>query len=378
MAYKGLIDRRPIPAQRYDFPDEDIDFVLDQMQSLLKTRGFLTMGQHGEEFERRFAAYVGVPHAVSVNSGTAALEIILRAVGIEGADVIVPTNTFAATAFAVIHAGGRVIFADCGDDLVLDRADVERRLTSRTRAVIVVHIGGLISPSVYELQELCESRGVVLVEDAAHAHGSRLAGEQAGRFGDAAGYSFFSTKVMTTGEGGMIVTRREDIAATARLLRDQAKVEGLNRHETLGYNWRMTEFQAILGLAQLARLEEFIAERRRVASAYDAVLNGASEGLRPLSIPAGAEPNFYKYVVFLDGRQVETVEQRLRDDHGIRVGGHVYDAPCHAQPVFAEHGHMSLPKAEDLCRRHICPPIYPSLSDEDATYVAEALLEVTA
>jgi perosamine synthetase len=367
---------RRIPAQRYDFPEEDVERIQRDVGSLLRSRSFLTMGERCEEFEERYARAVGARHAVAVSSGTAGLEIALRAIGVEGAEVVVPTNTFAATAFAVLHAGGTPVFADCGFDLVLDPDDAERRLTLATRAVIVVHIGGLVSPAVPRLQELCARRGLVLLEDAAHAHGSTLDGRSAGTFGAAAAFSFFSTKVMTTGEGGMITTDDDGIRDLARVLRDQAKVAGQNRHELVGSNWRMTELQAILGLAQLARLPEFIRERRRVAAIYDGALGG-SDRLRVLSIPDGALSNYYKYVLFTDAN-VQAVSSALKSGWNVGLGGAVYDVPCHEQPVFAGLAHGPLPVAERLCRHHLCPPIYPSLTDADARYVAEALLEVTS
>lgn len=368
---------RRIPAQRYDVPDEDIDRILGELGTLLRTRSFLSMGSHSENFERRFAEYVGCAHAVSVNSGTGALEIILRSLDVAGSEVIVPTNTFAATAFAVLHAGATPVFADCGEDLILDPTDVERRLSPSTTAVIVVHIGGLVSPSTHRLEELCRRRGLVLVEDAAHAHGSALDGHRAGTLGEAAAFSFFSTKVMTTGEGGMITTDSDEIAQRARLLRDQAKVEGVNRHDIVGYNWRMSELPAILGLTQLARLDTFIEERRRVARIYDRAFRDAPACLRPLRIPAGAETNYYKYVLHCES-DVESVGRRLFAEYRVRLGGTVYDVPCHQQPVFAGLARGPLPRAEHLCRHHICPPIYPSLTDDEARYVADSLIEVVS
>jgi perosamine synthetase len=368
-----------IPAQRYDVPEEDIAIILERYGALLRSRDFLTMGRYGEEFERRFATYTGARHAVAVSSGTAALELILRSIGVAGAEVVVPTNTFAATAFAVIHAGGRPVFADCGDDLVVDPVDVERRLSASTRAVIVVHIGGLVSPSVLRLKELCREWELPLVEDAAHAHGSRLEGMQAGTIGGAAAFSFFSTKVMTTGEGGMVVTDDAAIAEQAAFLRDQAKVAGQNLHREIGHNWRMSELQAILGLTQLDRLDGFIAQRRRVARIYDDLLGAATDRLRPLRIPAGAESNYYKYVLFTgDDTGPAEIAERLRSDHGLRLGGSVYDVPLHRQPVFSPSHAHDLPRAEDLCPRHICPPIYPSLTDEEASHVAECLLKTVS
>jgi perosamine synthetase len=373
---RGTTARR-IPAQRYDVPAEDIDTILGELGALLRTRSFLSMGAHCATFERRFAEHVGCAHAVSVNSGTGALEIILRSLDVAGSEVIVPTNTFAATAFAVIHAGATPVFADCGEDLVLDPADVERRLSPATTAVVVVHIGGLVSPSTHRLDELCRRRGLVLVEDAAHAHGSALDGRRAGTLGEAAAFSFFSTKVMTTGEGGMITTDSEEIAQRARLLRDQAKVEGQNRHDLVGYNWRMSEVQAILGMTQLARLDAFIEERRRVARIYDRAFRDGPACLRPLRIPSGAESNYYKYVLHCEA-DVESVGRRLFAEHGVRLGGAVYDVPCHEQPVFAPLARDPLPRSEHLCRHHICPPIYPSLTDEEARYVADSLIEVVS
>lgn len=364
-----------IPAQRYDFSATDIESITERIRSLLESHSFLTLGPYGQEFETAFAAYVGSSEAVAVNSGTAALEIILRSADVSGAEVIVPTNTFAATAFAVIHAGAKPIFADCAGDLSLDVDDVESKLTRNTKAVVVVHIGGLISPNILRLQQICSDRGILLIEDAAHAHGSRFDGRQAGAFGDAAAYSFFTTKVITTGEGGMIVTNRNEIADKARLLRDQAKVAGLNRHESVGYNWRMAEFQAIVGLTQLARLDEFILERRRIAAIYDEAFV-KSERLSRLVVPPGAEPNYYKYVLFVDVGKVDSISRKLREEHGISLGGAVYDTPLHLQPVFREGQAIRLPNAEDLCPRHICPPIYPSLRNDEASYVAEALLKV--
>jgi len=366
---------RSIPPQRYDFSRPDIDWIVERTRELLETRAFLTLGRYGEEFERGFAARVGVPHAVAVSSGTAALEIILRALGVSGQEVIVPTNTFAATAFAVLHAGGTPVFADCGDDLAADPEDVERRVTAKTKAVITVHIGGFVSPGIRALQELCGRKGLSLVEDAAHAQGSRLNECEAGGFGVAGAFSFFSTKVMTTGEGGMIVSSDPDIAEKARLLRDQAKVQGGNYHQEVGYNWRLPELQAILGLAQLRRLQEFIDRRTAIARIYEA---GWAEGLPigSLAAPPGSQPNYYKYVLFPKNQAPQEIGRQLKKLYGIRLGGAVYDLPCHEQPVFRRWARERLPRAEELCRRHICPPIYPSLSDEEARYVVNAIREV--
>ncbi len=366
---------RSIAPQRYDFFPEDIAWIVERIREVLETRAYLTLGRYGEEFESKFAQLVEVPHAVAVNSGTAALEIIFRALRIEGHEVIVPTNTFAATAFAVLHAGGKPVFADCGEDLCVDPEDVEGRVTPRTKAVVAVHIGGLLSASLRALAEFCARKGLYLVEDAAHAHGSRTGGKQAGSVGIAGAFSFFSTKVMTTGEGGMIVTSDRAIAEKARLLRDQAKVAAANYHEEMGSNWRMTELQAILGLAQLRRLAEFIERRTQVARIYDAGWANEQK-LRPLSVPPESQPNYYKYVLFLKDSVPREVSKQLKERYGVHLGGYVYDVPCHEQPVFRSFVQGRLPRAEDLCRRHVCPPIYPSVTNEEAHHVVKAVQEV--
>jgi dTDP-4-amino-4,6-dideoxygalactose transaminase len=366
-----------VPAQVYDFPDDDIEYVTGELRCLLEQRAFLTLGRFGEEFEQAFAARHDARHAVATNSGTSALEAILRALGVAGGEVVVPTNTFAATAFAVLRAGARPVFADILPDLTVDPDDVADQCGPDTRAVVTVHIGGLVSPATTRLAQWCGQRGIPLVEDAAHAHGSALHGKPAGTFGVAGAFSFFSTKVMTTGEGGMVVTGDQAIADACRLLRDQAKVGNANLHTDVGANWRLTEVQALMGLAQLRRLDGFIERRQHIAARYDRLLDGAP-GLAPVPVPPGAHHNFYKYIVVLDGADPGQVQAELKARFEVSLGGAVYDLPLHQQPVFEPYRRRALPVAEDLCRRHVCPPCYPSLTDAQVDHVASALTEIVA
>ena len=241
-----------VPPASISFSNEDISNITEEISECLRT-GALTLGQNGRQFEEEFAALCRVPYAVAVNSGTSALEIILRAIGVQNREVIVPTNTFFATAAAVIHAGGRVRFADCEPgSFALDLGSLRECLNANTAAIIVVHIGGLITPRISEISDVCKQVGVPLIEDAAHAQGSTLGGRPAGSFGVAAAFSFYPTKVMTSCEGGMITTSDEAIYHEALIYRDQGK-EGFttNYHVRLGYNWRMSEPHAIIGRAQL-------------------------------------------------------------------------------------------------------------------------------
>jgi dTDP-4-amino-4,6-dideoxygalactose transaminase len=364
-----------IPAVRIVVPEEDERWVLEQIRQVLRS-GRLTLGTYARQFEEACAAAHGVRHAVAVSSGTAALEIILRALGAAGSEVVVPANTFFATAAAVLHAGARVRFADVDPTtFALSWRTIEPQLSPQTRGVVVVHIGGLMSPELPEIVRACAARGLWVVEDAAHAHGCAVMGRPAGSFGVAAALSFYPTKVVTAGEGGMILTNDAELAAEARVYRDQGK-QGFetNVHVRLGSNWRLSEMHAILGLSQLRRLSTFVRQRRTVAGWYDDLLHGCRE-LRPVSPAAGVESNYYKYIVMLpDGVDRTALKRRLREEYGVSLSGEVYEMPLHQQPVFAPFAHGPLPAAERICQRHICLPIYPTMTRDEASYVVRSLV----
>jgi dTDP-4-amino-4,6-dideoxygalactose transaminase len=259
-----------------------------------------------------------------------------------------------------------------------DLDDVRAQLSPATAAVIAVHIGGLMSPALPALRALCDERGIALVEDAAHAHGSALDGKPAGSIGIAGAFSFYPTKVITAAEGGMIVTSDDTIAEEARTYRDQGKGSfHANFHTRLGNNWRMSEPHAAIALTQLHRLDEFIVARQTIAKRYDAAIEQI--GLRPLVVPANAHCNYYKYIAFLpDGVERTELKQTLRERFDIGLSGEVYDTPLNLQPVFAPFADRDLPGAEQLCARHICLPLFPSLSEADADYVIESIATVLA
>jgi dTDP-4-amino-4,6-dideoxygalactose transaminase len=368
---------RKIPAARVHFTEEDRAWIAERIGEVLAS-GMLTLGRYGRQFEERFAALCGVRHAVSVASGTAALEIALRAVGVEGKDVLVPANTFFATAAAVVHAGGRPVFVDADPaSFAVRPEDVERALTPQTAAIVVVHIGGLVSARLPELVELAGRHGLPLIEDAAHAHGSSYRGTMAGAFGLAGAFSMYPTKVMTSAEGGMLVTSDDRIAEEARIYRDQGKASFLvNAHTRMGYNWRLSEVHAIIGLRHLERLEAMIADRQRVAALYDEALAGM-RGLEPLRVPEGGRSNYYKYIaVMKEPRDRKALKAHLRERFGVSLSGEVYEEPLHKQPVFASYASGPLPVAEDICARHICLPIYSGMEDDEARQVIEALAAV--
>jgi dTDP-4-amino-4,6-dideoxygalactose transaminase len=337
--------------------------------------GALTLGTNTRELEEAFAARHHMPFAVAVSSGTAALQIALRTFGVDGGEVVVPANTFFATAAAVVHAGGIPCFADISHEtLALSAETIEAVLSERTVGVVLVHIGGLVSPDTPRIRDLCRQRGVFLLEDAAHAHGSGYDGEPAGTFGDAAAFSFYPTKVMTSGEGGILLTRDEQARDEARIYRDQGKSSFLGGdHVRLGDAWRMSEVHAAIGLVQLRRLDEFIATRRAVAACYDELLAGAP-GITLLAMPFGCEPNYYKYVAMLDASvDRDELKRALRAEYDVALSGEVYATPLDAQPVFAKYAHGVRPVAEDVCARHVCLPIHSDMTADEAEYVATSL-----
>ena len=367
---------RRVPAAKIQFLPEDRVWIVERIQEVLAT-GQLTLGRYGTEFEKKFAATCGTSHAVAVNSGTSALEIILRSLGVEGKDVLVPTNTFFATAAAVVHAGGKPVLVDMDpESFAVSPESVEKKLTSRTAGLVVVHIGGLVSRRLPELVDLAAKKGIWLVEDAAHAHGSFLSGISAGAFGIAGSFSFYPTKVMTCAEGGMIVTNDQRIADEARIYRDQGKASFTqNAHVRMGYNWRMSEPHAIIGLKHLERLPAMIADRQKIAAIY----NPALAGMRNLStprVPAGGICNYYKYIgVLREKRDRKELKAHLRERFGVSLAGEVYEDPLHKQPVFEKYASGALPISEDFCARHICLPIFSGMEEADARQVIRALAE---
>jgi perosamine synthetase len=379
-----------VNAARVVFPAADREEIARAVADVLGS-GMLTLGPYTRQFEAAFAAAHPArgprdddppdgqfPNAIATASGTSALEIILRALGVGGRDVVLPANTFYATAAAVLRAGARPIFADIDvSTLGLSPESVLAALTSDTAAVVAVHIGGLISPHVDQLRVTCAERGIALVEDAAHAHGSTYDGRFAGSFSAAAAFSFYPTKVVTCGEGGMILTRSARLADEARIYRDQGKGSfGANHHVRHGYAWRMSELNAACGLVHLRRMAEFIERRRAVAARYDEALAGL-DGLQPVREPSGCRSNFYKYVALLPaGADRERFKRELAKRHEVRLAGEVYDLPLHRQPVLAEFAGPALPVAENVCARQICLPVHSDMRDDEIDQVVAAVAAV--
>lgn len=366
-----------IPPVKVHFPKKDVKDLKKQFEEILSS-GRLILGEYTEKFEEEFAKYVGVKHAVAVNNGTSALEICLRIFRVTGKEVIVPTNTNFATPASVLHAGGKLRFIDNDpESFSITPEDVQKAINKKTAGVIIVHIGGIITPRVDEIKRLCKGAGLFLLEDAAHAHGSSLNGKMAGSFGNAAAFSFYPTKVITSLEGGMITTNFSKIANRARIYRDQGKQSyGRNLHKVLGNSWRMSEIHAAAGISQLRRINQFIKERNTVAKYYDRELTDLPT-INPLSISPSLRCNYYKYIAILDkGLSRSKIKKCMAGKYKIRLSGEVYEIPSHRQPVFkGKYKGGSFPNADEICKRHICLPIYASMTKKESEYILDSLIK---
>ncbi|MEK7233402.1 MAG: DegT/DnrJ/EryC1/StrS family aminotransferase [Elusimicrobiota bacterium] len=371
-----------IPILRVPFDAEDRRFLHEGLEQILATGG-LTMGSNTKAFEAEFSALCGVPHGVATSNCTTALEIILRAIGVEGGTVVVPTNTFIATAFAAVHAGARVVFADSDPEtLCLCPKDLEKRLRPDTKAVILVHIGGVVTPAIEKIKNICDARNIPLVEDCAHAHGSSYKGIQAGAWGLAGAFSFFPTKVLVSGEGGLITTKDPALYEKAMMLRNHGKNPKLgNRISELGHNWRLSEMTALMALQQTRKAKALYAERRKTAACYDREFASFTQ-VRPLKLGQGVESTYYKYVIYLaPGVSRDALKKLLKDEFSVSLTGEIYDVPAHKEPVWAAHPETvvnaddSFPGAEKIAAQHACLPLYPGLTDEERVYVVDSLRE---
>ena len=370
-----------VPILRIPFSEEDILDIKLSFGDILRS-GQLAMGKYVAGFEQRFAEFCGTEYAVATNSGTSALEIILRTLDVADGTVIVPTNTFMATATAAVHAGAKVNFADINPETMSlsVKSLVKVLATDNVKAVILVHIGGVISYQYDWIRKICTEYNIPLIEDAAHAHGSSINGTKAGALGTAAAFSFYPTKVLTTGEGGMITTNDAEIYEKARMLRDHGKPDhNFNVHTEFGYNWRMSEFHAAVGLNQLDKAKWIIRERQRLAARYDAELASEFKVIKP---PEGIKSSYYKYILFLpSGVDRAFVKAQLREKYDIELTGEVYAEMLHSQPVFSKYPATCVQNGETFegaaeLKSHICLPLYLGLTDEEQDYVCQSLREV--
>jgi dTDP-4-amino-4,6-dideoxygalactose transaminase len=357
-----------IPMARPQFGAEEESAVIEVMRS-----GVLTQGERTRAFEEAFAAAVGAGHAVATSNGSTALYLALLAHGIgPGDEVITSPLTFIATANAIKHTGALPVFADVDDSLNLDCAAAERLITPHTKAIILVHLHG--NPGDLDsFVRLCDERGLHLIQDACQAVGATIDGRPLGAFGTAV-YSFYATKNITTGEGGMVVTNDARVARTCARLRHQAYSDRPYEHDEAGYNFRMTEMQAAIGLVQLSRLESITDRRRRHAAFYDRHVSRWYT--RPRVAPGHAHV-YHQYTLRIPALWSRDEVRCQLQQMGVGTGVY-YPLPLHMQPPYLGLGSAPCPVAETAAKDMLSVPVHPGLSDEDCTSVAAALNTIAA
>ncbi len=354
---------------------EHMGEILADIENVLRGGG-LTQGEYLERFEKSFAQNTNTKFAAGVSTGGAGLECILRAIGVEGKEVIVPTDTFVASAFSVIRAGGVPVLADVDRaTLSLSRSTIERLITDKTVAVMIVHMFGLMSPEIESIQSLCKGKGIALIEDAAHAHGASFRGELAGGLGDAAAFSMYATKIITTGEGGVVTTNDRNLYERVCSLRNYGKRLGGRVFDEVSSNERLAEIPAVIGEYQLKTLGDNVKRRNEIADAYTNKLRELDE-VELLSPDIHSRHSYWRYPLYLDeGIDRDAVQKNMADEYGIRLTW-MYEPLCHLQPALKErYGYEegSLPVAEKAMRQLVCLPTHMMISEEDIDRVMNAL-----
>jgi perosamine synthetase len=360
-----------IPVARPVIGPDEVAAVSDVLMS-----GILAQGEKVAEFEQKFAAYCGTAHAVATNNGTAALHAALLAAGIgPGDEVIVPAFSFIATATAVSMCGAKPVFADVDEQTFNIRPEqVSERITPKTKAVIGVHLFG--QPfDVDPILEICEAHAIPLIEDAAQAHGALYHGVKAGNLGKLACFSFYATKNMITGEGGMVTTNDKPSADRLRLIINHGQSEKY-LHTMLGYNYRMTDIAAAIGIVQLKKLDKFNMRRRKNAEYYAA--NLAAKGLVKPKVADGVQHVYHQYVIRITDEfpLSRTAFMEYLKSKGIGSAVH-YPIPIHRQPLYAPVAEPDpCPVATRLSGTVLSLPVHPSLDTKDLAYVCETINKV--
>ena len=372
-----------VPFHRPSVGEAEIAEVVETLRS-----GWLTTGPKVALFQREFAAAIGARHAVALNSGTAALHVALEAVGVTaGDDVIIPTYTFTATGEVVTYLGARPVLVDCrSDTLNIDLQTIEPHLTSRTKAILPVHVAGQAC-DMEPILDLARARGLAVVEDAAHALPASYKGRSVGTIGDVTAFSFYATKTITTGEGGMVTTARDDYAARMKLM----SLHGLsgdawNRYTArghwyyevteFGFKYNLTDVAAALGRRQLARMTEFHRRREEIACAYSAAFGDVDTCVIPRDVGLGTHAwHLYILELNLDALAIgrDEILERLRQRG---VGTSVHFIPLNLHPVYQHrYGYRpgQFPTAEAAFARACSLPIYPGMTDGEVEHVVESV-----
>ena len=364
-----------IPINAPQIGKEEIEAVVKVLESGVLTHG-LGAGPIVTKFEKKFAKFMGAKHAIAVNTGTAALHLALAAANLKtGDEVILPSFTFVATAEVVVMAGAKPVFVDVNPETYnISPEKIEKAITKKTRAIMPVDLYGLPA-DMQPIKEIAEKHGLLIIEDAAQAHGAKYKGKPPGAFADAACWSFYASKNITTGEGGMVTTNDDELAEKMRFMRSHGEKEKY-KSLMLGHNYHMTEIQAAIGCVQLEKLPKFSEKRRKNAEKLTSNLKN-SRKLKLPTEPKGYQHSWYLYTVRLKNskeKERDEIVEKLRQK-GIDAQVY-YKCPIHLMPYYSKFGKYHLPETEKAAVQVFSLPVHPGVTDEQADYISETVLHV--
>ncbi len=370
---------KEIPLFKIYWDKEDIESV----KAAIEVGMNWAIGPNIEKFENLISSYLGVKHAVTFNSGTSALHSILMAYNLKpGDEVIVPSFTFIATANAPRFVGAKPIFADIEKETFgLDPDDVKRKITPKTKAIIPIHYGGSVC-KIRELREIASDHDVLLIEDNAESLGSSVHGKKAGTFGDSSILSFCSNKIISTGEGGCVITDSGDICERLKLIRSHGRADTANfftsteymDYVTLGFNFRMSNITAALGISQIKKMDRIIKIRKRNAEHMTKLLSQIDEIIPP-ALPDGYDHVYQMYTIRVKSGRVSR-DLLLKDLLEKGISSKVYFHPVHFSKYYKESGYeIRLPVTEKMADEVLTLPMYPDLKDDEIDYIGERIQE---
>jgi len=355
--------------------EQEIKAVVEVLKSGVLTHG-LGAGPKVTEFENAYAKSVKAKHAIAMNSGTAALHSALAAAGVKAGDeVILPSFTFVATAEVVVFVGAKPVFVDINPETyTVSPEAIEKAVTKRTKAIIPVDLYGMPA-DMQPVREIADKHGLKIIEDAAQAHGALYRGKPAGAYADAACWSFYGSKNMTTGEGGMLTTNSDEIAEAPRYIRSHGEKEKYTSL-ILGHNYHMPEIAAAIGIVQLKKLPKFVAKRRENAENMSRIL-GKAEGLQLPKEPKGFQCSYYLYTARLKNAKREKRDSFVEKLKKKEIGAFVcYANPIHLMSYYQKFGKRKLPHTEKAAEQVFSLPVHPGVTTKQISFIGETVLHL--
>ncbi len=349
--------KNKIDGYKLKFSNVSKGNILNEISSVLKS-GNLSSGKNVLKLENYFRKKFKYKYSIACSSGGGALELIFKALNLANKDVLVPTNTFIATYNAIKFSGANPILVDTGkDDLNVNLEEIKKKVTKNTQCICLVHVGSYITNDINRIVEWCKKKKIFLVEDCAHSFNASLKGTYAGNFGIAGAFSFFATKTITGGEGGLVVTKNKSLFKKIQMLKSYGMSKQFNSYDYKYFssNYRMNETEAIITLNHIKQYTLAYSERKRIKKLYDKYLKNVYEIYENKT-----KSNLYKYVCILNTKKTKKNLIKFLKTKNINLSGDIYQKPLHKSELFKKqfNRELRLPNSEDICARHVCLPIY--------------------